>query len=185
MHHVYAFIELVSTLILCYISIVQQWPGLGETDVFYSWVATSFSLGALVISVIAGQMPKLIGYRVSVTIACLCLSGGGLLYSLATNGWMVLAARFLMGMFDGCAYVFTYSYISEVSCHNVSQLREWRGEKANIENCDEDSSRRSYTSKNSFKDKLFAANLLIKSAMYPITFGKDFQTFHLTRNEIC
>ena len=116
-------------------------------------------------------MPRLIGYRLSVSFACLCLSGGSLLYTFATNGWMVLAARFLMGVFDGCAYVFTYSYISEIS-HSVKRLRETR-EKANIEKCDEDTSKRSYASKNTFKDKLFGINLLIKSVMFPITFGKD------------
>ena len=143
----------------------------------------SFSLGAFVISLVAGQMPRLVGYRLAVAFACLCLSGGSLLYAFATNGWMMLAARFLMGMFDGCAYVFTYSYISEVG-HNVNLLRETR-EKANIEKCDEDSSQRSYTGKNSFKDKLFAVNLLIKSVMYPITFGKADKLLHVTRNEIC
>ena len=142
---------------------------------FYSWVAMSFSLGALVISLVAGQMPRLIGYRLSVTFACLCLGGGGLLYTFAVNGWMVLAARFLMGMFDGCGYVFTYSYISEIS-HDVSEPRE-----KNIEKCDVDSSRRSEALKNSFKDKLFAVNLLIKSVMYPVTFGKDL----LTRCGVC
>jgi hypothetical protein len=157
---------------------VQQWPGLGETDTFYSWVATSFSFGALTISPLAGQMPPLIGYRLSVAIASLFLVGGGLLYTFSTNGWMVFMARFMMGLFDGCAYVFSYSYLSNIG----NKLEKARREKESkqLEVLEESRSKRRWRlnrSDNTMKDKLFTVSLLIKSIMYPVTFGKTYDFF--------
>ena len=152
---------------------MQQWPGLGETDTFYSWVATSFSLGALFISPIAGQMPPLLGYRLSVAIATLFLVGGGLLYAFATDGWMIFMARFLMGLFDGCAYVFSYSYLSSIG-NQLEKASIAKRELKQLEALEESRSkccRRHNSSDNTMKDKLFTVNLLIKSIMYPVTFG--------------
>ena len=159
---------------------MQQWPGLGETNTFYSWVTTSFSLGALVVSPIAGQMPLLIGYHLSVAISSLFLIGGGLLYSFATNGWMVFMARFFMGVFDGCAYVFFYSYLSNIG-NKLEEARrakrELKQSEALEESCSSKCSRRLNGSDNTMKDKLFTINLLIKSIMYLVTFGKTFSNF--------
>ena len=153
---------------------IQQWPGLGETETFYSWVATSFSLGAFTISPIAGQMPPLIGYRLSVAIASLFLVGGSLLYTFATNGWMVFLARFMMGLFDGCAYVFSYSYLSSIG-NKLEVARRAEKELKQLEALEESRSKchwRLNRSDNTMKDKLFTVSLLIKSIMYPVTFGK-------------
>ena len=38
-------------------------------------------------------------------------AAGGVLYALAINGWMVIAARFLSGVCAGLGVVFTQSYI--------------------------------------------------------------------------
>lgn len=153
---------------------MQHWPGLGETDTFYSWVATAFSLGALFISPIAGQMPPLLGYRLSVAIATVFLVGGGFLYTFATNGWMIFMARFLMGIFDGCAYVFSYSYLSNIG-NKLEKARRAEREQKQLEAQGESRSkccRRLSGSDNTMKDKLFTIGLLIKSILYPITFGK-------------
>ena len=164
-------------IIVCIIIIIiQQWPGLGESETFYSWVATSFSFGALTISPIAGQMPPLIGYRLSVAIASLFLVGGGLLYTFATNGWMVFMARFMMGLFDGCAYVFSYSYLSSIG-NKLEKARRAEKELKQLEALEESRDRskcrwRLNRSDNTMKDKLFTVSLLIKSIMYPVTFGK-------------
>ena len=165
---------------ICIAAYMQQWPGLGETDTFYSWVTTSFSLGALVVSPIAGQMPPLIGYRLSVAISSLFLIGGGLLYSFATNGWMVFMARFFMGVFDGCSYIFLYSHLSNIG-NKLEKARRSERELKQSEALEESRSkcsRRLNGSDNTMKDKLFTINLLIKSIMYLVTFGRTF-------NNIC
>ena len=120
-------------------------------------------------------MPPLLGYRLSVAIASLFLIGSGLLYAFATNGWMVFAARFLMGVADGCNYVFSYSYISyignklEKARRAEKELKESHKEEESCSKC----CGRFNSSDNTIKDKLFTVNLLIKSIMYPVTFGKD------------
>ena len=119
-------------------------------------------------------MPPLIGYRLSVAIASLFLVGGGLLYTFATDGWMVFMARFLMGLFDGCAYVFSYSYLSNIG-NKLEKVRRAEKELKQLEALEESRSkccRRCNSSDNTMKDKLFTVNLLIKSIMYPVTFGK-------------
>ena len=126
------------------------------------------------ISPIAGQMPSLIGYRLSVAIASLFLVGGGLLYTFATNGWMVFMARFLMGIFDGCAYIFSYSYLSNIG-NKLEKVRQADRDLKQSEALEESRSkccRRMNSSDNTVKDTLFTVSLLIKSIMYPIAFGK-------------
>ena len=121
------------------------------------------------ISPIAGHMPHLIGYHLSVLFACTILAGGGMLYAFSTNGWMVSAARFLMGVFDGCAYVFSYSYISQIG----SEVEVKRNVGNELERSKKKASNCLSKSDNTFKDKLFTINLLIKSVMHPVVFGKD------------
>ena len=119
-------------------------------------------------------MPSLIGYRLSVAIASLFLVGGGLLYTFATNGWMVFMARFLMGIFDGCAYIFSYSYLSNIG-NKLEKARQAERDLKQSEALEESRSkccRRMNGSDNTVKDTLFTVSLLIKSIMYPIAFGK-------------
>lgn len=117
-------------------------------------------------------MPRIVGYHLSVTFACLCLAAGGLLYTFSTSGWMVFTARFLMGVFDGCAYVFTYSYISHIG--NEMQQMKTSVKKLGTDKSDtKDSCSLFCNSDQTLKDKVFTVNLLMKSIMYPVAFGKD------------
>ena len=115
-------------------------------------------------------MPRLIGYRLAVVFACLSLAGGGLLYSFSLNGWMVFAARFLMGVFDGCAYVFNYSYLSTVG-NELERLKRVK-KVTSIEEPQATIMAVSGRTKNTIKDKLFSINLMIKSLTYPASFSK-------------
>ena len=74
-----------------------------------------------------------------------------------------------MGVFDGCAYVFTYSYLSDVG-NELERLKRMKKE-ASVEES-QTTSATSERTKNTIKDKLFSINLMIKSLTYPASFGE-------------
>lgn len=89
----------------------HYWPGLGEPYIFYSLAVSAFPVGEIVFSFAAAFLSHPFPYFYNILFTCVVGGAGGVLYALATNGWMVVAARFLSGACAGLGVVFTQSYI--------------------------------------------------------------------------
>ena len=87
------------------------WPGLGESESVYANVLTVYAIGEILGSLIAGLMTDKLPYILSLLWTSMLYSVGGVIYSLAANGSMVIAARFLHGLGNGIGNVIIHTYI--------------------------------------------------------------------------
>lgn len=112
--HVQICVNDSSFFLLHILTLVQNsthWSGLGEPQIFYSLAVSAFPVGEIVSSFAAACLSHPFPYFYNILFTCTVGGAGGLLYALAINGWMVVAARFLSGVCSGLGIVFTYSYI--------------------------------------------------------------------------
>ena len=70
-------------------------------------------------------------YRRLFTIGPIIQILGGVLYALSTAGWMVILARFLVGINNGMTTVIAMSYFT-VSAWECNKRREIKGLKMNM-----------------------------------------------------
>ena len=92
---------------------LQILPGLGKSEFFYSWMITVYSIGEVILAPVAGYSAKWIPYWYLLLVGIISHTFGYLLYSVATNGWVMLLARFLAGAYSGIIETVGYAYISE------------------------------------------------------------------------
>jgi len=91
------------------------WPGLGESDYTYSWVVAVYSFGELVGSLASIYVTMTLPLCYSIPVVCLMVSGGGVLYALSTNVWMIATARILFGASGALGVVLVNTYIGNAS----------------------------------------------------------------------
>lgn len=81
----------------------------------YSYVVAVYSIGELVGALGSIYVTMMLPFCYSIPLACLMVSGGGVLYGLSTNVWMILTARILYGASAGLGIVLIYTYIGSAS----------------------------------------------------------------------
>lgn len=93
------------------------WPGLGQSEFFYSWAATIFSFGETTGALVAGGFTRCVPYRLSFLMDLSLCVVGYLLYFLTNEHrvWMILVARFIIGFHVGGTIVLVYAYIGETA----------------------------------------------------------------------
>lgn len=94
------------------------WPGLGESDYFYSWAVSVFPIGEVLMSLVAAYLSTAIPYRYTIPLTCCIAAVGGLVYALAIHGLMVIIARFLFGTTNGLSLVLAQAYIGWIAREN-------------------------------------------------------------------
>ena len=104
------------------------WPGLGLSEVFYSWTVSAYSIGEIFGAPVAGYMTKYIPYRYTIMLTALTLAVGLLLYALTIQGWMIIVARLLIGIHTGFDLVLVTTYLGETAIE-VTAKREAVGGK--------------------------------------------------------
>lgn len=92
-------------------SILIIWPGLGQSEFTYSWVVTIYSIGELIGAIVGGLLSSVLTYRFNIFLVNIILLIGGVLYALASQTWMIITARLLMGIHCGLGLVLLTSYI--------------------------------------------------------------------------
>ena len=104
------------------------WPGLGLSELFYSWTVCVYSIGEILGASVAGYVTKYIPYRYTILLAALTLAVGLLLYALTVQGWMIIVARLLLGVHTGFDLVIVTAYLGETAIE-VTAKREAAGGK--------------------------------------------------------
>ena len=92
---------------------MQIEPGLGESESLFSLAITCGFIGAFIGSLAAGFLARLIPYWHLNLSSLVSLTVGWSIYAVAVRGWMLLLARFLIGVFIGMHFVLTYAYFGE------------------------------------------------------------------------
>ena len=124
----------LSTTLFCTLILqngARFWPGLGESELIYAWAITSFSIGEICGAPFAGLLIKQFPYIVTPLLASLIFAIGGVIYSLATAGWIVIISRLLSGFASTMGEVFQTSYIGEVGTQ-VEEFKKKGGKKSHL-----------------------------------------------------
>ena len=72
---------------------VQVQPGLGLSEVWYSWIVSVASVGLLIGSITLGFLVRWFYAKYLFVGNLLVCIAGGVLYAAARNGWMLLASE--------------------------------------------------------------------------------------------
>ncbi len=73
-----------------YLYILQEQPGLGLSETWYSWVVSISSLGELIGAIVSGVLLRWF-YSKHVMLVNLCIIAvGGIIYGIGKFGWMLI-----------------------------------------------------------------------------------------------
>lgn len=86
----------------------------------------AFAVGEAAISPVAGLTTERYSYIFSLFAALILIISGGLFYARATEVWMVIVARLVLGLGTGYGAVVVHSYLGEMS----SKLDEIRAKQS-------------------------------------------------------
>ena len=75
----------------------------------------AYSIGELVGALGSIYVTVTLPFCYSVPLVCLMVSGGGVLYAMSTNVWMIVTARILFGASSGLGFVLIYTYIGNAT----------------------------------------------------------------------
>lgn len=111
-------------------------PGLGESELFYSWVIALFNCGALFGAIGTGFLIKYIPYWHLTLLILISHTVGYVLYAISYAGWVIMFSKFLSGVYIGGETTLALSYFAQSSVE-YKNIRLQSGEK-----CDESTIRR-------------------------------------------
>ena len=104
------------------------WPGLGGTDSDYGWVLLSFAICETAFFPVATVMVDTLPYT-PLLLSSLLLSGvGGVVYACATDVWMVILARGVMGVSVLFGSSVLHTYVGETGTI-LDEIREKKGKR--------------------------------------------------------
>ena len=109
-------------------------PGLGQTEHVYTWSVTFNSIGSICGGLLGGVLASTIPYWHSFLQALLFNAVGFLIYATAMHGWVVVVARFFVGVASGLQQALVYAYIA-VSYQDYVEVRSLAGKKAEFKYC--------------------------------------------------
>ena len=95
------------------LTFLQIFPGLGQSEFFYSGVVTAYSIGEVTFALVYAYLFHVVPYTYIYLSLLMSYILGSVLYAVASHGWMILVARFLVG---GCSVINQstfYVYVAE------------------------------------------------------------------------
>ena len=105
-----------------FMSSLQIEAGLGMSEKFYHIAVSSFSMGEILAALVLGILSSRIPFWYSAMGALLCHTVGFVLFAIAASGWMIIAARVLIGMFAGLQVVAEFTYFGVSYQHYLDNL---------------------------------------------------------------
>lgn len=116
---------------LTIIKIVSQIAaGLGESELFYSFVMASIHFGAIFGALLMGVLVKFLPYWYLFVSSLCSFVLGSILYAVSYVGWLLIIAEFFVGFFKGAAITLSYSYAidSSIKYYELEQERALNAE---------------------------------------------------------
>ena len=101
---------------------LQIEAGLAMSEKFYHIAVSSFSMGEILGALIVGTFSNRIPFWYSAMGGLLCHTVGFVLFAIAVSGWMIIAARVLIGMFVGLQVVTVFTYFGVSYQHYLDNL---------------------------------------------------------------
>ena len=72
-------------------------PGLGQSEFFYSWVVTAYSIGEVTFALVYAYLFHVVPYAYIFLSLIVSYVLGSLIYAVTSSGLTILAGRFLVG----------------------------------------------------------------------------------------
>ena len=94
---------------------LQVEPGLGKSEVFYSWVIAVNVVGSFTGSLVTGFAIQVVPYWYIMLFGLSTHTLGYLVYTFANSAWLIMLSKFLSGVYIGLAVTFALAYFSESS----------------------------------------------------------------------
>lgn len=103
---------------------LQITPGLGQSEVFYSWVLILFHAGATTGALLAALLVRVIPYWYLLLFSLITHTVSYILYGMATSGWLIAFSKLLSGLFIGMEKTVTFAYFGESYNDYLAVLEE-------------------------------------------------------------
>ena len=103
---------------------MQVEPGLGESELFYSFVMTCVFIGSIFGGLVSAILVKYIPYWYLFLFFISFHILGYVLYGTATQGWVLIVAMFFVGLYLGAEVTLVFSYATDMSVEYVELLKE-------------------------------------------------------------
>ncbi len=116
----------------------QVYPGLGQSEFFYSVTITLFSGGAIITGPLVGYLTIWVPYFYLILTSLILHIGANLLSGLASAVWMVAVARFLMGTSFRILYTLSLTYIGNKESNYDRAYKEHKFAHTMVINDEED-----------------------------------------------
>ncbi len=146
-----------------------DWQGLGQSDIFYSWVITLHGIAILFTSLVLMCLPFLSFFRVLMVFNFLILITSGLTYALAFRPWVIMASWCIRGAGFGMSEVLLIGYVS-VTPKLLPRAKKKIRRKSTF----------------GVKDRYLAVTLIFRTIGWPIGLGsyrnRDFYVHHACMN---
>jgi MFS family permease len=104
------------------------WSGLGGTETDYAWVIISSSVCETILIPVAAFILDILPFTAPLSLLMLMYAVGGALYASATEVWMAMLARGMMGGAGLFAASVLYSYIGEMGTI-MDEIRKKKGKR--------------------------------------------------------
>ena len=101
------------------------------SDNVYAWSVSVNNIGGLLGGLSGGALACFVPYWYGLLVALLFNVVGFLIYAIAQQGWMIILARLLIGIFSGLQRSLVFAYIS-VSYQSYVETKRYAGKKVNL-----------------------------------------------------
>ena len=109
---------------------IQIEPGLGESELFYSFLISALNVGGAIGGIASGSLVRFVPYWYLFLTALISHTVAFVIYCLSYQGWLMLISRILSGYFDGAIITLAFSYCTS-SSEDYVKLRKDLGKKTN------------------------------------------------------
>ena len=122
-------------------------PGIDQSEFFYSWVVTAYGIGEVTFSLVYAGLYNVVPYTYIFLTLVVSYILGYLLYAVASSGWVILVARFLIGGISVLGESAFFVYIAE---REVDYEAAYYATRGRVDDVDRSKKQRS------LKEKMYA-----------------------------
>jgi len=108
-------------------------PGIGQSEFFYSWVVTAYGIGEVTFALVYSGLYNVVPYTCIFLTLIVSYILGYLLYAVASCGWVILVARFLIGVISVLGESAFFVYVAEREVDYETAYNATRGRMDDVD----------------------------------------------------
>jgi len=108
-------------------------PGIDQSEFFYSWVVTAYGIGEVTFALVYSGLYNVVPYTCIFLTLIVSYILGYLLYAVASCGWVILVARFLIGVISVLGESAFFVYVAEREVDYETAYNATRGRMDDVD----------------------------------------------------